>query len=124
MHAGGSDEEREGLDAAEPGLGFLTPRFHGEGFPRPQLLAYIGSLLLTGASFVLVARHAMSPNTLLAVILVLAGGQAGIQLGVFMHLRESRGPAWQIIPLGLAILIGLGVVGTAIWIMLFKWGVS
>jgi cytochrome aa3 quinol oxidase subunit IV len=110
--------------AREEGLEFLEPRVHGEGFPMAQVFGYGGSLLLTFGSFFLVTRHLMPPVILLAVILTLAIGQAALQLGVFMHIRESRGPAWQLMPLGLAFFIALGMIGMSIWIMMFKAGVS
>jgi cytochrome aa3-600 menaquinol oxidase subunit 4 len=110
--------------AQEEGLPFLEPRMHAEAFPTVQIWGYAGSLLLTFASFFLVIRHLMPPVLLLAVILTLAVGQAALQLGVFMHVRESRGPAWQIVPLGLAFFIAFGMIGMSIWIMLFKSGVS
>lgn len=110
--------------AREEGLGFLTPRFEEEKFPWLQIWGYIGSLILTFGAFLLVIDHAMAPGVLLALILVLAMGQAALQLGVFMHLRESRGLTWQTIFLFLALLIAVGMVGMSIWIMMFKSGVS
>ncbi|NMP20883.1 cytochrome o ubiquinol oxidase subunit IV [Sulfobacillus harzensis] len=105
-------------------LAFLKPHFEEEKFPTVQIAGYIGSLILTFAAYFLVMNHVLPAVMLLAVILVLAGLQAALQLGVFMHLKESRGMAWQLIPLYLVFLIALGMVGMSIWIMLFKSGVS
>jgi cytochrome aa3 quinol oxidase subunit IV len=105
-------------------LKFLRPRFHEEAFPTVQILGYIGSLILTFAAYILVMDHLLPAIALLAVILTLAAFQAALQLGVFMHVREGRGLAWQVIPLYLVFLIALGMVGMSIWIMLFKSGVS
>jgi cytochrome aa3-600 menaquinol oxidase subunit 4 len=110
--------------AREEGMQFLAPQVHATTFPSVQIWGYAGSLVLTFGSFFLVTRHLMPPVLLLAVILTLAVGQAALQLGVFMHVRESRGPAWQILPLGLAFFIATGMIGMSIWIMLFKSGVS
>lgn len=66
----------------------------------------------------------MLPVLPLAVILTLAVGQAALQLGVFMHVRESRGPAWPILSLGLAFFIATGMIGMSIWIKLFQAVVS
>lgn len=112
------------LHLAEDTPKFLVPKFHKHGFPWTQVWGYVGSLVLTFVAFYLVVAHLMSPLVLLAVILALAVGQAALQLGVFMHLRESRGPAWQVIPLGLAFAIAGGLIGMSIWIMAFKSGVS
>lgn len=103
---------------------FLAPRFPKERFPWMQIGTYIGSLVLTLIAFYMVKAHLMRPGLLIVAILALALGQAGLQLGVFMHIRESRGPAWQIIPLGLGFAIGAGLIGMSIWIMAFKSGVS
>lgn len=105
-------------------LTFLKPRFHEEKFPSIQIAGYIGSLVLTFGAYFMVMDHMLPPVSLLVVILTLAVGQAVLQLGVFMHLRESRGIAWQMIPLFLVFFIAAGMVGMSIWIMLFKSGVS
>ncbi len=112
------------LGAERALLRFLEPHFAGEGFPWTQLWGYVGSLVLTFAAFGLVIHHLLTPTALLGLVLVLAAGQASLQLGVFMHLRESRGPAWQVLPLGLSFAIGVGMIVASLWIMAFKWGVS
>lgn len=106
------------------GLKFLRPHFHEEAHPTIQILGYIGSLILTFAAYFLVMNHILPPLALLIIILTLAVLQAALQLGVFMHIREGRGLAWQLIPLYLVFLIAAGMVGMSIWIMLFKNGVS
>ncbi len=112
------------LEPAEAGLKFLEPRFGEETFPWIQIWGYIGSLVLTFGAILMVIKRVLPPNALLAVILTLAFGQAALQIGVFMHVRESRGLAWQMVFLGLVLLMALGMVGMSIWIMLFKSGVS
>lgn len=114
-------EEREEF---EKGLPFLNPRFAGEAVPGPQIAGYGLSLVLTALAIWLVVKHVLAPTVLFAAVLTLAGIQAFIQLGAFMHVRESRGSAWQLVPLGLVLGIAIGIVITAIWIMAFKWGVS
>lgn len=117
--------KEEGADVGpEPGLPFLNARFEAEGLPWAQVAGYVVSLVLTFGALLLVVDRLLPPLVLLAVILLLAVGQAALQLGVFMHLRESRGTAWQIVPLGLGFVIAVGLIGMSIWIMLFKSGVS
>ncbi|MCL8208465.1 MAG: cytochrome C oxidase subunit IV family protein [Actinomycetia bacterium] len=116
--------EPEGVQAYEAGFEWLAPRFAAEGFPWAQVAGYAGSLVLTLAALYLVVHHLLAPGVLAAVVLVLAAGQAGLQLGVFMHLREARGTAWQVLPLFLAFAIALGLVGMSVWVMAFKSGVS
>jgi cytochrome aa3-600 menaquinol oxidase subunit 4 len=117
-------EAEETPQEFEAGLEFMNPHFAEERFPWAQVWGYVASLVLTVIALWLVVHQLLSPAVLLGVILVLAAGQAGLQLGVFMHLRESRGPAWQLLPLGLALAIAVGMVGMSVWIMAFKWGVS
>lgn len=103
---------------------FLAPHFESDGFPWLQIFGYVGSLLLTIAALLAVVDHILPAFGLLVVILVLAVGQAALQLGIFMHLRESRGSTWHIVTLGLGIVIAIGLVGMSMWIMTFKSGVS
>lgn len=105
-------------------IGSLTPHFQAHGFPWKQVLGYVVSLVLTALAFVLVMNHVLPPTALIAVILVLAVLQAMLQLGVFMHLRESRGAAWQVIVLGLGFFMAAGLIIASVWIMMFKAGVS
>lgn len=115
---------REDDEATREGMTFLRPKVEVAHAPWLQGAGYAGSLMLTVLAFGLVVDHVLPPAALLVVLLVLATGQAALQLGVFMHLRESRGLAWQILPLGLAFAIAFGMVGMSIWIMMFKSGVS
>jgi cytochrome aa3-600 menaquinol oxidase subunit 4 len=108
----------------EPGLQFLQGHFAEASFPWTQVAGYAVSLALTGAALLLVINHWLPASALLAVVLALAVGQALLQLGVFMHLRESRGPAWHAMLLSLSLAIGVGMVICSVWIMTFKWGVS
>jgi cytochrome aa3 quinol oxidase subunit IV len=116
--------EEPGTVAGQEAIRLLQPRFAEAGFPWPQIWGFAGSLVLTFSAFYLVARSALPPPRLFAVVLVLAGAQALLQLGAFLHVRESRGPAWQVVLLALALLLALGLVGLSMWVMTFKWGVS
>jgi cytochrome aa3-600 menaquinol oxidase subunit 4 len=119
-----SHPEPEPVQEYEAGFEWLQPRFAAEGFPAAQVAGYAGSLVLTFAALYLAVHHVLAPVALVAVLLGLAAGQAALQLSVFMHLRESRGTAWQVLPLFLAFAIALGLVGMSVWIMAFKSGVS
>lgn len=107
---------------ADPVPEFLAPRFHEDAFPWRQIIGYVLSLALTLLALALVIQHVLSPALLLIVVLVMAGVQAAVQFGFFMHLRESTGPAWHIASLALGIAVALGIVAFSIWIMSFKWG--
>ncbi len=120
MHGG--DERHE--TAIEPGFDFISPRFDAPKFPMHQVWGYAASLVLTFGALWMTVNRVMSPSVLLGVVLAMAVAQGALQLGVFMHVRESRGPAWHLVPLGMAFAIGIGLVGMSAWIMLFKSGVS
>jgi cytochrome aa3-600 menaquinol oxidase subunit 4 len=108
----------------EPGLPFLRPAFAAERFPWPQLLTYGAAILLTLLAFALTRRAPVPAGALFPLLLSLAAAQAVLQLGVFMHVRESRGTAWQLLPLALALGVAVAMVVLSVWIMAFKWGVS
>lgn len=108
----------------EQGLRLIDPHFAEERFPWRQVIGFAASLALTFAALLLVRRGLLAPQGITAVLFALAALQAGIQLGVFMHLRESRGPAFHVPLLALGIAIAVGMVGMSVWIMTFKWGVS
>ena len=120
-------EERTFLESTqefEQGLRIIDPHFTEERFPWRQVIGFAASLALTFAALLMVRGRILAPQLLTPVLLALAAAQVGIQLGVFMHLRESRGPAWHVPLLALGIGIAVGMVGMSIWIMTFKWGVS
>lgn len=105
-------------------ISVLAPRFEEHAFPWRQIAGYAASLLLTFGALLLVERRLLPAAWLAPVILGLAAVQAGLQLGLFMHLRESLGATWHVMTLGLAIVVALGIVILSIWIMTFKSGVS
>lgn len=115
----GRDKETTGEEEI---LGFLQPHFEPATFPWRQIGGYLLSLALTLVALYLVMHHVLPAASLLVVILALAAVQAAVQLGFFMHLRESTGPAWHIVSLALGVGIALGIVAFSIWILSFKWG--
>lgn len=118
------DAGQPGADTLDGAPAILTPHFEAAPSPGPQVLGYAASLALTFGAAALAIRRVLPPAPLMALLLALAAGQAALQLGCFMHLRESRGPAWQLPVVGLGFVIALGVVVASIWIMTFKAGVS
>lgn len=121
--------EQHGEHAEEPeqldDMGaLLAPHFKTERFPWKQVLGFVGSLVLTLVALDLVVDHMLPTQVLIMVILALAVVQAAWQLGFFMHLRESHGPAWHIGMIALGGSIGVLLIIFSIWIMTFKYGVS
>lgn len=110
----------------EDGVGvfLLKAHFSPNAFPFRQIAGYAISLTLTLLAAFMVAQHILPHRALLATILALAAIQGVLQLVLFMHVRESHGPAWQLPALLLGLSVALGIVGFSIWIMMFKSGVS
>lgn len=102
----------------------LSPQFASHRFPAAQIVGYGLSLALTAVSFGLVMLKVWPARAVLAAILILAAMQALVQLSIFMHLRESRGSAWHLLAIAMALFIAIGLVALSLWIMMFKWGVS
>ncbi len=105
-------------------IALLAPKFEEHAFPWRQIFGYAASLVLTLGALLLVERRVLAPTALLVVILALAAIQAGLQLGLFMHLRESAGATWHVVTLAIGIGVAIGIVIFSIWIMTFKSGVS
>lgn len=105
-------------------LALLAPRFEQHDLPWRQIVGYVLSLGLTLSAYLLVVHRVLPPFGMIIAILALAGVQAALQLGLFMHLRESLGSTWHVPALALAITVALGIVIFSIWIMSFKSGVS
>lgn len=103
---------------------FLPPHFEAAGFPWRHIIGYAVSLVLTAISLWLVADRIFPPVIVIAVILSLATVQIAVQLGFFMHLRESRGTAWHLVTLSLGLFFAFAVIAGSIWAMAFKSGVS
>lgn len=99
-------------------------RFGEETSALGPLVGYGLSIVLTVIAFAAVLDHFLPAGALIVLVLALAGLQAVVQLGFFMHLRESVGPVWHVLTLALGIGVALGIVICSIWIMTFRWGVS
>lgn len=102
----------------------LAPRFHRVAFPWTQVCGYGLSLALTFVALWLAAIARLASDRLVPLLLALALVQAGVQLGSFMHLRESRGPAWHLPLLVIATFVAAATIVFSMWIVSFKYGVS
>ena len=102
----------------------MAPRFAHMGFPGMQVAGYGVSVGLTLMALWLAAANRMGTAGLVPLLLALALVQAGVQLASFMHVRESRGPAWHLPLLVIAAFVAAATVVFSMWIVTFKYGVS
>ena len=102
----------------------LEPRFAHGGFPGVQVAGYAASVCLTLVALWLAAANRLRPASLVPLLLAMALVQAGVQLASFMHVRESRGPAWHLPLLVIATFVAAATVVFSMWIVTFKYGVS
>lgn len=92
---------------------------HAAGFPWHHVIGFVLSIALTLLALWMVVRHIAGPGVLLALILVLAALQIGVQLFFFMHVTESPGPKYHVLALSLGIVFTFAVVAGSVWIMTF-----
>ena len=79
-------------------------------------IGFILSVILTLLAFGLVSLHKLAPGVLIAVVLIFAFIQLGVQLTFFLHLdqKSERQNLFAIIATAGSIFI---LVGASIWIM-------
>jgi cytochrome o ubiquinol oxidase subunit IV len=81
------------------------------------LHGFIGSLLLTGASFLLAATQLLSTRVLIPALVFLALVQAAVQLIYFMHMGKEAKPRWMTVVFNFMVLVILIIVLGTLWIM-------
>lgn len=80
-------------------------------------IGFIVSLILTGASFLLVVTKSMSGHALMYTLAGLALTQAIFQLLFFLHLGQEDKPRWETLIFLFMLLVLLIVVVGTLWIM-------
>ena len=107
------------------GLGrLMEPHFSPTRLPSAQIVGYALSVGITLLALWLSASAGLRLVPLVVLLLALALVQAGVQLVSFMHVRESRGPAWHLPLLLIAGGVAVATVVFSLWIVAFKSGVS
>ena len=84
---------------------------------RNYVWGFILSLLLTGASYALVAYGVLSGGQLVLFLAVFALLQFFIQLGCFLHLGEGSGSRERIGVLAAFLVVVFILVAGSVWIM-------
>lgn len=95
----------------EPSLKEIQKEWHGTN--AAYIIGFTASLLLTSASFLLVAKEIASSSILIGLALL----QAAIQLRFFLHLGQEAKPRWEtLIFYFMLLLLVIVAIGT-LWIM-------
>lgn len=86
-----------------------------------KLAAYVNgfvlSIVLTLLAYFATVQHLWSSRVLMAVLLLLAVAQFGVQLLLFMHVGQEAKPRWKRLTIVLMIFFALIVVLGSIWII-------
>ncbi len=81
------------------------------------LLGFVSSIALTVGAYLL-ATHSSADKNLLALVLgVLAIVQFIVQMLLFLHIGEERGPRWKFAAMLMMLIVVLILVFASIWIM-------
>lgn len=87
------------------------------GSLKAYLKGFIGSVLLTIASFCLVITKWLSGPNLVYTIIGLALAQAVVQLLFFLHVGEEDKPRWEMVIFYFMVAVFLIIVIGSLWIM-------
>ncbi|MDP4098037.1 cytochrome o ubiquinol oxidase subunit IV [Paenibacillus sp. P96] len=90
------------------------------GSVKSYVIGFILSIVLTIIPLVVVLNDMMGRTGTMVIILITAVLQFVVQLFFFMHIREGKGPRWNVMTLILGIVILLTIVGGSIWIMTYN----
>lgn len=91
---------------------------HHDGFPWKLVIGFILSIVITLITVWVAFSSGFSNTAILTVMLILAFLQAGMQLVLFMHLREGEG-AVQVGNMVYAFFIAIVIVAGSVWVMSF-----
>ncbi|MEW6345968.1 MAG: cytochrome o ubiquinol oxidase subunit IV [Pseudomonadota bacterium] len=97
-----------------------THSFHEEeahGSALGYIAGFVLAVLLTAASFGLVMRGVLPPQTAMAALAVLATVQIVVHLVFFLHLNTSSGQRWNVMALVYTVVAALILVGGTVWVM-------
>lgn len=92
---------------------------HEKGFPVTQVFGFVLSLILTFTALFIAVKTSLSFQTIMWIIGTLAVIQAGLQLFMFMHLKDGEDSKAQTINVLYGIFIALVTVAGSIWVMSF-----
>lgn len=100
---------------SEESLTQIKKEYHGT--LKSYAIGFIASLVLTGASFLLVIAKVFSGQALVYAIIGLALVQAVCQLLFFLHVGKEAKPRWETVAFYFMLVVILIVVIGSLWIM-------
>jgi cytochrome o ubiquinol oxidase subunit IV len=100
---------------SELSLSEVQKEWHGT--VKAYLIGFIGSVILTALSFLLVMAHLLSGYALIGTLCVLAIIQAAVQIRFFLHVGEEPRPRWETgMFFFMLVLLLIVLIGT-LWVM-------
>ena len=87
------------------------------GTLKAYVIGFIASIILTAASFGLVATRMLSGSLLVYAIVVLALIQAIVQLRFFLHVGQEAKPRWETVVFYFMVLVLLIIALGSLWVM-------
>ena len=86
---------------------------------RTYVLGFLGSVILTVSAYLIATHgsHSFGKNTLAIFLALLAIVQFTLQMFLFLHVGEERGPRLKLMAAGMMLAVVLILVGGSIWIM-------
>lgn len=93
----------------------IKKKYHGS--LKAYLIGFMLSLVLTCASFGLVAAHALESSQLIFAIIGLALLQAFIQFLYFFHIGKEAKPRWESFAFYCMLVILFIIVAGSLWVM-------
>jgi len=88
-----------------------------KAFPFSHIIGFIFSLVLTFGAALIALKTDLSANAIMWIIGTLAFLQAGIQLFMFMHLREGEDGISNIVNIVYAVFMAIIIVAGSVWVM-------
>ncbi|KQL50799.1 quinol oxidase subunit 4 [Heyndrickxia shackletonii] len=86
-------------------------------YPIGHIIGFLLSLAMTILAAIVALRSGLPKPAIMSIIGVLAFMQAGMQLFMFMHIKESDNSVVQIGNIIYSIIIALTIVLGSVWVM-------
>ncbi|MCG7494388.1 cytochrome o ubiquinol oxidase subunit IV [Thalassobius sp. Cn5-15] len=90
----------------------------GHGSLKSYLIGFVLSVVLTAVPFWIVMGDVMDNKTLAVVLIFVLGGmQMLVHIHYFLHVTIKAEAGWQVMSMGLTILLLVIVLSGSIWVM-------
>ncbi len=93
----------------------IKKQWHGT--LKSYVIGFIGSVVLTGASFTLAWTQFISGHTLIYLLVGLGILQAFLQLKFFLHIGSEPKPQWESLIFLFTVMVLLIIVLGSLWVM-------